>query len=162
MEDEVISLTDYLHAIEVVLERLGRACPERTVTAVRGQAQLVLARVESARLRRGIGMVGIAECQRLIGQPLPARVMTWLADCNRRLFAGDYAPLADHVLTLCRALEGTLHRQSCPTHFRPTHRPRRGLATAAGTSRHRHRSSSRNLPVRRGSRGMDAPMVRIC
>ena len=161
MEDEVISLTDYIHAIQVVLERVSRACPDGPVANTRGQALLVLGRVEAARLHQGISVLGVADCQRLAGQPLPARVMTWLSECNRRLFAREFALLTSNVLALCRALEKTLRQQSCTTRFRPANRPRRRSTTAAGSPRQRRRASSRHLPVRPVRRRVDAPTVGI-
>lgn len=162
MEDEVISLTDYIHAIQVVLERVSRACPDGPVANTRSQALLVLGRVESARLHQGISVLGIADCQRLAGQPLPTRVMTWLSECNRHLFAREFALLTSDVLTLCRALEKALRRQSCTIRFRPASHPRRLSTTAAGSPRQRRCASPRRLPIRRVPRRVDAPTVGIC
>lgn len=163
MENEVISLADYIHAFQVVLERVSRACPDGPVANARGQALLVLGRVESARMRQGISVVEIAEFERMAGQPLPARVITWLVECNRHLFAQEFDLLAGNVLALCRALEKTLHQRSCTTHFRPASRMRRFPGTPAGSPRrYRHTPSSRRLQVRRVCRSVDVPTVRIC
>lgn len=149
MEDEVISLADYIHAIQVVLERVSRACPDGPVANARDQALLVLGRIESARIRRGISFVELAEFERIAGQPLPARVITWLVECNRRLFAREFDLLAGNVLALCRALEKTLRQHSCVTHFRPASRRRRFSEQETGSPSYRYPVSSRRLPVRR-------------
>lgn len=118
MQDEVISLADYIHAFLVVLERVSRACPEQQAANAPNQALLVLDRIESARMHLGISFVEIAAFERVAGQPLPARVVTWLTECNRRLFAREFDLLADNILALCLALEKTMYKHARYARYR--------------------------------------------
>lgn len=108
MQSDILSLTDYLHAFQVVLQRLPVAQPEPQIESLCCEAAQVLHRVDSARRRQGVGSFEQAEFERLSGQCLPSRVVVWLGECCRRMAAGEGEPLAAHILNLCRGLEWML------------------------------------------------------
>lgn len=170
MPAETLSFADYLHAFEVVLDRVQRARPQGRAAELCGKARQALREVEAARLR--LGRSGFAACElaHRSGQYLPARVISWLAVCSGRLQAGEFDFLAGQILKLCRGLErllqsraagqrrpaATLARRQQAAVRRPAEVPalrRSGLATAfAGTGHATIRFGK--MPGERGAEGL--------
>lgn len=119
MPSEILSVADYTHALHIVLERLLRAHPDRRTVQLCEEARRILGRVETARLRLGVGAMEQAELERRFGLCLPAKVIAWLGACGRRLAAREFEALAAELLDLGRALEWLLADRSGPPPGQP-------------------------------------------
>lgn len=142
MQSDILSLADYIHAFQVVLQRLPLAQTDPRIAHVCAEANLILQRVEAAHLQRGIGSFEQAEFERISGFRLPSRVVLWLGECSRRMAAGEFKALARQMLHLCRALEWLLlvpEQVTVPTHLQITDLDRPAATGSAPTGSFRGR-----------------------